>query len=252
MQTHVLGNGDHAVVCLSGWFGTAENWGPWTEYLDTENFSWIFLDYRGYGSRIDETGEYSLDEISADVCQVIDALEQEKITLLGHSMGGIFIQRVMLDCVKRIDSLIGISPVPPSGTPLPPELRQVFESAGGDADSRRTIIDMTTGNQLTPQFLDLLVSECMQKSQPEAVSAYFYQWADGDVSAELGVQTRPFKAIVGRNDPAVGEDTVRATYSPYWENLDVEVIESAGHYSMFETPALLAARVIDFLEYPRT
>ena len=55
-----LGRGPRTVVCLPGWYGSADNWGPWRTYLDTEEFRWVFFDYRGYGIRMGETGSFTV------------------------------------------------------------------------------------------------------------------------------------------------------------------------------------------------
>jgi len=85
----IIGNGAHKVLCLHGWFGSAEGWGPWTETLDTQHFSWAFMDYRGYGARRGEEGEFTIAEIAADAIAAADALDWQRFSLLGHSMGGI-------------------------------------------------------------------------------------------------------------------------------------------------------------------
>ncbi|HCT14611.1 alpha/beta fold hydrolase [Corynebacterium nuruki] len=59
--------------------------------------------------------------ISADICAVLDALPQQRVSLLGHSMGGVFMQRVLADTRRPVESVVGISPVGSAGTPLPPD-----------------------------------------------------------------------------------------------------------------------------------
>ncbi len=52
-----VGSGDHRVIALHGWFGSALGWGHLTDYLNTAQFTYVFPDLRGYGSRRDEPGE---------------------------------------------------------------------------------------------------------------------------------------------------------------------------------------------------
>jgi hypothetical protein len=42
-----VGNGPRRVLALHGWFGSARGWGGLPELIDTERFSYAFLDYRG-------------------------------------------------------------------------------------------------------------------------------------------------------------------------------------------------------------
>ena len=46
-----VGSGDHHVIALHGWFGSALGWGHLTDYLNTAQFTYVFPDLRGYGSR---------------------------------------------------------------------------------------------------------------------------------------------------------------------------------------------------------
>lgn len=242
-----IGTGDHAVVCLNGWFGHAGDWGPWENYLDLDRFTWVFPDYRGYGTRRDTAGTYDIDEISADICAVLDTLPQQRVSLLGHSMGGVFMQRVLADTRRPVESLVGISPVGSAGTPMPPEQRALFESAETEVEARRTIIDITTGNALPSDFLGPLASQTRGTSVDRAVGAYFRAWADADFLGQLGRRDLPVKVFVGATDPAVTEDAVRSSFGVTYPDLEIEVLPNAGHYSMYEMPPYLAARVCSFL-----
>src|ERR1700751_2018780 len=46
----MVGSGDHRVIALHGWFGSALGWGHLTDYLNTAQFTYVFPDLRGYGS----------------------------------------------------------------------------------------------------------------------------------------------------------------------------------------------------------
>lgn len=246
-QVRTLGAGDHAVVCLNGWFGHSGDWGPWENYLDLDTFTWIFPDYRGYGARRNIAGDHSLEEISQDVCGILAELPQSRISLLGHSMGGVFMQRVFLDTDRDIASMVGISPVGAAGTPMPAEQRELFESAETEVAARRMIIDITTGNALPDPFLDQVSEETRKTSTDAAVGSYFRAWADADFHAELGQIDMPVKAFVGATDPAVTADAVQSSFGVTYPQLELEVLPTVGHYSIFEMPVYLAGRVSEFL-----
>ena len=59
-----VGHGPHHVFVLHGWFGSADGWGLFPSYLDGERFTYHFTDNRGYGARMDQRGDYSLDEVA--------------------------------------------------------------------------------------------------------------------------------------------------------------------------------------------
>ena len=248
-SVRTLGTGPHAVMCLNGWFGCGSDWGPMEQVLDTETFSWIFPDYRGYGSRIDEGGEFTLDEVSADLLLIIDQLgDYDSISVLGHSMGGVFAQRLLDDANGRVDGFIGISPVPASGSPMPTEQRQLFEAAASDVSSRRSIIDITTGQRLSARWLDEMAEATRETSTEMAVGQYFRTWADCDFIGRLGTQKIPALVIVGHHDPAVTVETVQGSYGSTYDDLSVIEFPDAGHYAMYEAPIRLTSEIETFLK----
>src|SRR4051812_8424136 len=105
-----IGTGPVRVIVLHDWFGTSANWGSVLDYFDPEGFSYVFLDYRGYGDRRDVAGRYNLSEIADDVLALADEIGWDTFCLMGHSMGGKAVQQVLVRAPERIEKLIGINP----------------------------------------------------------------------------------------------------------------------------------------------
>lgn len=242
-----MGQGPHHVICLNGWFGHAAGWGPFVNHLNNDDFTWHFFEYRGYGARRSEPGEHTINEISQDICAYIEQIDGEKVSLLGHSMGGSYMQRVFIDSPVPIASMIGVSPTPASGTHFDEDTRRLFEAAGHSSEARATIIDMTTGNRLSKEWISHMVSESLVNSETAAVEKYFRAWADCDFADEISGDEVPVFVIVGSHDPAVSTGVIEESYSPIYPELHVREFGDAGHYSMFETPLDLQAEVEKFL-----
>lgn len=245
-----LGSGPHAVVCLNGWFGHAGDWGPWESVLDRETFTWIFPDYRGYGDRQAESGDYTLEEVTTDLEELLDAVvfgRYTTVSVLGHSMGGVFAQHLLTRRGGQVDAFIGISSVPASGSPMPADMRSLFESAETEPDARRTIIDITTGSRLSGTWLDQMAEETTHNSVDAAVGGYFRAWADCGFLDQLGAVSIPALVIVGAFDPAVTAEGTQATYGEAFSDLTVVTYPDAGHYEMYEAPVRLATDVEGFL-----
>ncbi|QGK69345.1 alpha/beta fold hydrolase [Allosaccharopolyspora coralli] len=241
------GDGPHTVLVLHGWFGAASTWGALRPHLDGEEFSYVFANYRGYGGRQDVAGEYSIAESARDVLAVADELGVGSFSVVGHSMGGSVMQRVFADAPDRVRSLVGISPVPASGVPFDDETWGLFSGAADDPAHRRAIVDFTTGNRLTGVWLDAMVSQSARNSTPEAVAGHLRAWAKTDFHTEIADSEVPIKVIVGEHDPALGEDTIRATFGQWYPKLELEVMANAGHYAPDETPVALATSIESFL-----
>ncbi len=244
----VVGNGPHTVICLPGWFGSSTGWGhEFDAMLDTKRHRYLFVDYRGYGERKEVAGDYTLDEIAQDVLEVADEFGADRFSLIGHSMGGTAVQRVLAMAPERVDALIGISPVGASGVPFDDEGWALFSGAATDDSNREAIIDITTGNRLSARWIDSIVQHSIGHSTREAFGAYLDAWAKTDHSAQVPAHDRSL-AIVGEHDPALGEEAVRATWMQQHPSSQLEVMANAGHYAMFETPVRLVTVIEEFLD----
>jgi pimeloyl-ACP methyl ester carboxylesterase len=244
----VIGSGPQKVLALHGWFGSATGWGPFADLVDEDRYSYLFLDYRGYGARRGEAGEHTLAEISADARAAVDALGWSSFAVLGHSMGGSAMQRVLVDAGDRVSGLIGVSPVPSTGVPFDEPSEQLFSGAAGNRDNRYAIIDLTTGGRLSRTWLDRMVQFSLDQSDAGAVGAYLEAWARTDFSAEVQGNPVPVRVVVGEHDPALGAGVMEQTFLRQYPNASLEVLPNAGHYAMFETPVALLTTVEGFLD----
>ena len=242
-----VGSGEQKVICLHGWFGSSTGWGGFVDVLDTERFTYAFADYRGYGQRKNETGDYSMAEISADALALADELGWEKFDLVGHSMGGMAVQRVLADAPDRVRRIVAVSPVPAGGVPFDEQSWALFSGAAENDENRAAIIDFTTGNRLTRAWIDQMVEHSVKESTREAFGAYLQAWAKSDFTEEIQGNEVPMLVLAGEHDPALGEATCNATFMQHYPNATLEVVPNAGHYAMFETPVALATSVERFL-----
>ncbi len=247
-NTHVLvGNGPRRVIALHGWFGSARGWGPMVDVLDTDAFTYAFMDYRGYGASKSLAGDFSMAEIAADTLALADHLGWDRFSLLGHSMGGMAIQRVLLEAPGRVERMVAVTPVPASGVPFDDATWGMFSSAAATPAVRKGIIDFSTGQRLSSHWLDLMTAHSLGNATEEAFAAYLLAWAKTDFAASLAGNPVAMKVIVGEHDPSLTADVVRATYMATYPNAELEVMSNAGHYPMDETPVALATSIERFL-----
>jgi pimeloyl-ACP methyl ester carboxylesterase len=244
----VVGTGPRRVLALHGWFGSAAGWGSFAELFDGDRFSVAFLDYRGYGTRRGETGDFTLAEIAGDALAAADELGWSEFVVMGHSMGGSAMQRVLADAPDRVQALVGISPVPSTGVPFDDQGWQLFSSAAEDRGSRSAIIDLTTGNRLSASWVERMVQHSVDQSDVAAFGSYLTAWAHTDFSAEVRGNGVPVLCVVGEHDPALGAPVMEQTYLEQYPNATLEVLPNAGHYAMFETPVALYTCVERYLD----
>lgn len=235
----LVGTGPTKVITVHGWFGGEDGWGLLPDLVDTDAYTYAFFDLRGYGSRKDVEADFTLDEVADDVLALADELGWQRFALVGHSMGGAMVLRTFCRAPERVTALVGISPVPASGVPLDADAQALFDGAAQEHANRSAIIDLTTGNRQPKSWIEGMVAYSAEHSRPEAVAGYLTSWAGADFVADLPEVTVPVHAVVGEHDPALGEETMRATWLEQLSGCELTVIPNAGHYAMFETPVSL-------------
>jgi pimeloyl-ACP methyl ester carboxylesterase len=243
-----VGSGDHHVLALHGWFGSARGWGSLPDYLDESTYTYVFMDLRGYGDRKQASGEFTMAEAAADALALADELGWDRFSVVGHSMGGKAGHQVLLQAPGRVRKLVGLNPVPAAAVPMDEQTWALFDGAAANPANRAAIINFTTGSKLTSTFIDRVVRHSLEDSTEEAFAAYLPSWARTDFSDQAGKDDRtPVKVIVGETDPALSAAAMQQTWQVYFPGAELEVMANAGHYPMFETPVALATSIEEFL-----
>lgn len=242
-----VGSGDHHVLAVHGWFGSAHGWGALPDYVDQDDFTYVFMNLRGYAERRDIAGQYSTEEAGADALRLADELGWDRFSLIGHSMGGKLIQHVLVEAPDRVRALIPITPVPASGVPFDDDSWALFSGAAENPGNRAVIINITTGNRLTPRFIDSIVQHSLDNSDAKAFGAYLHSWGKADFSEQVTGNPKAVKVIVGEHDLALGEPFARQTWLRHYPNAELTVLPNAGHYPMFETPVALVTTIEQYL-----
>jgi pimeloyl-ACP methyl ester carboxylesterase len=244
---HVVGTGPSAVLVLHGWFGDSHAFAAMEPALTRSEFTYAFMDYRGYGGMRDVHGAYTMDEIAGDALALADHLGFAQFSLVGHSMGGMAVQRVLAMAPERVSKLVAVSPVPASGVAFDADGWALFSGAADNPHSRFTIIDYTTGNRLSPAWITSVVDYSLAHASRDAIDRYLTAWAGTDFSAAVRDMPLPVKVIVGEHDPALSAAVMQATFLATYPACEIEVMANAGHYPMYETPVALATSIEAFL-----
>jgi pimeloyl-ACP methyl ester carboxylesterase len=243
-----VGSGPRTVFVSHGWFGSSEGWGLFPQFLDGEAFTYVFTDVRGYGARKHESGDQSVDEIADDILALADELGVQRFSLIGHSMSGTFIQRVLAKAPDRVEALVGIAPVSCIPFPFDDAGRELFWGAPDERAKRFAIIDFTTGNRNTPVWVDWMTDFSLATSTRNAFASVLESWAKPDFADDISGNEVPVLLVVGEHDPALSKEFVEKCWVPFYPNSTIEVIANAGHYPMFEAPVNLATVIEKFLK----
>src|SRR5436305_4310207 len=117
-----LGSGRPLIV-LNGLAATSADWDPsFIDRLASGN-EIILLDNRGIGASTDDGAPFDIAKLAGDTARVIAALEFERASVLGWSMGGFIAQTLAFNDPAGVRKLICSLPTregPPLNLPHPP------------------------------------------------------------------------------------------------------------------------------------
>lgn len=245
-----VGTGHETVLVLQGWFGDYKVWEPTFSSLDKSTYTYVFMDYRGYGKSGDITGDYSMGEIASDAIALINELGIQRFHVVGHSMGGMAMQRLILDIDdrSRVKSAVGIDPVPACGGQLDEQTWALFEGAIKNNENRYNILDFTTGNRNSAQWLNHMVEASQASTTENAYAGYLNAWAKENFAEEAKGLETPTLVCIGEHDLAFTKEAMEATYLAWLPNSQLEIIANAGHYPMQEAPVNLITVIETFMQ----
>jgi pimeloyl-ACP methyl ester carboxylesterase len=245
---HVLiGTGEHHVIVIHGWLGDARSYEPVWQFLDGERFTYAFMDARGYGAARDAEGDYTIEEIAADIVALADSLGWDRVSLIGHSMGGMAVQAVLRTDAQRVRSIVGVAPVAASGASFDDAAWDIFHGAVENLEHRKQVFSIMSGGRLTSTWIDSVAETSVARLDPAAMEGYLKSHSSLDFHAEISGSTTPVFVVLGEEDPAVTREIVDSSWLKWYQNISVESLKGASHYPMDETPISLVTTIEKFL-----
>lgn len=102
------GSGGRPLLLLHGYTGAKSDFDDWFDSLAAHGWHVAAPDHRGHGDSDKPAGEeqYSLAIFAADALALADVLGWDRFVLLGHSMGGMIAQEVVLAAPERVEALV--------------------------------------------------------------------------------------------------------------------------------------------------
>lgn len=243
-----IGSGKEKVLVMHHWMGDSRSYDSMLPYLNTDDYTYLFVDLRGYGHSKEMRGTYSVEEASADAIKLINSLAWNKFHLVGHSMSGMIVQKIAVDNPSRVKSVIAITPVPACGSPGPKEMMDFFESAALNNDeAAMQCVNTLTSNRYTKAFAKKMVLDNRQWSTSEARLGYMKMFFYTDFSEKVKGLSTPILVLIGEHDFEGSEAFMRNTFLEWYPNARLECCKASGHYPMIETPVALVATIENFL-----
>jgi pimeloyl-ACP methyl ester carboxylesterase len=102
----------HTVVLLHGKNFSASSWEPTIRFLSARGYRVIAPDQLGFG-KSSKPGryQYSFQQLAHNTNAVLDAAGVTKVSVIGHSMGGMLATRYSLMYPDRVEKLVLVNPI---------------------------------------------------------------------------------------------------------------------------------------------
>ncbi len=242
----IIGNGAKKIIFLHELMGNYKNYEPIFPYLDTEKFTFIFVDLRGYGLSKEIEGAYSCEEASTDVKNLITHLNLDEVIVLAHSMSTMIAQKIAL-IDNRVSKLILITPIPASGVKLPEIAEKSLLKDMAKNESKIEEIVYSASKRHNETWAKNRIKMAYEASTVDARVGYMKMYMHTDFSTEVNAIKIPIKIIVGKYDfPIFGLKLVTKLFTHYYDDVEVIECQEAGHYPMLECPVYFASKIEEF------
>ena len=241
------------VVLLHAFPLNADMWRPQLDQVP-EGWRYIAPDLRGFGPA-GGAAAASMDDFAEDVIALLDALEIEKATIGGLSMGGYATFALLRRASERASAVILADTRSTADTE---------EGRAGRAKMLETVRSKGVSavvDEMLPKLLgdstrrerpavEARVREIAARNSPEAVAGAIQAMRDRpDSTSQLAGISVPVLIVVGEEDtltPPADAESMRARIT----RTRLVDIPHAGHLSNLEAPEEFSAALTDFLVAP--
>lgn len=255
VSLHYAERGDpegEAIIFLHGY---SDSWYSYSRVLPllSPSYHAFELTQRGQGDSDKPECCYTVDDFAADIDALMDALGVDKATLLGHSTGALFAQRVALSYPRRVSRLVMLGAQTPANEAilgLVEEVRALEDPV--PSEFVREFQESTIYHPVPEEFLDTVVSESL-KLPARVWRDYLEQAAlsiDHDYVVELREIDVPTLMLWGEQDvlfPREEQERLAAAIP----GATLKVYPETGHAVHWERPEEVVRDLEAFMKATR-
>lgn len=205
----------------------------------------IVPDQRGHGASDRPEAGYSMPEFASDVVQLLEALQIQRATVVGHSMGSFVARQVALAAPDRVERLVLIGAGATARNDAVGELRKSVDALTDPVDVAfaREFQASMVQRPVPPEFLDRVVADTAR------VPARVWK----SVLAGILEHTIDHSAIrqptlvIGGDRDTVFTQSDQEHLARLIPNATVRIVAGIGHSLQWEQPDLFARALADFM-----
>lgn len=245
---HLIGNGNKKIIALHSWMDDAQSWNTTIPFLNLVEYSYAFMDVRGYGASKNIKGDFNSNEIANDVFNLADDLGWKEFNLIGHSMCGLAAQKTaLIDNHNRIKKIVLVTPVSAGGFLADDDTIQFLKSIPQNEEVAAIGYGVFTSNRLSDNWKMTRAKRHVEVTDKDAQLAYINMWTKENFLDDMKNIAKPFLVLAGQYDHPQFKLNVQKIVFDHFQNIEFIEIENAGHFPMQETPIFLATTIENFI-----
>jgi pimeloyl-ACP methyl ester carboxylesterase len=232
IQYRLYGNGEPAIVLVHGWSCDSNYWAAQLEELK-KKYTVLTVDLAGHGGSERNRADWSIGRFGDDVAAAVKLIDNPKVVIVGHSMGG----PVAIEAAKRLPGrvlgVIGVDTFKSIGLPPPPADQMAARMKLLEADFIGATRELVAQNFFTkkadPQFINKIALDMSSAPPTVAIPSIKALNAWDAAAAALGFDL-PLIAI----NSDLGTLTDEARIKGVFPTFRVVTVAGTGHFLMME------------------
>ncbi|HXF54344.1 MAG TPA: alpha/beta fold hydrolase [Hyphomicrobiaceae bacterium] len=227
----------------------AEFWDPVIAELESD-VRLIAIDIRGHGESDVPDRPFSLDELTADVIELVRAVGSPPCVMVGCSMGVMIANWVAVKAPELVRALVLSNATHTRTEKGRAALQQRADAA---LNGMPAVLEGTLSRWFSPQFMALnadVVAKVRAWFLDNDPVVHCWSWLcmrDRDYGDKLAGIRVPVLAIAGSNDDSATPSIVKEM-SQVFPRGSFYLMEGVGHFAPLENPRLYARVLRDFIK----
>ncbi len=252
LYSRIEGQGKPLLI-IHGFLGMSDNWKSFGSLYAAEGFQTHMLDLRNHGKSFHSV-EFSYDVMSQDVLEYCKANNLDKVSIIGHSMGGKVAMLFATTYPERVEKLVVADIGPKYYAPHHQDILTGLNAVDFSEKPSRTEVEET----LYPYIQDFGTRQFLMKNlywvEPGQLDFRFNLKVFnekieiiGTALPENNIFSKPTMFIRGGNSKYI-LDTDLPEIKKHFPNFELVTIPNVGHWLHAENPKIFFEETARFLK----